>query len=72
MNATKCGVMEIGKCRTADDLVIRIGDGSVPVVEAYTYLGCHFTHDLDLKAMAKHRARIGEAYPGGITSFHLQ
>ena len=31
------------------------------MVEAYTYLGCHLTHDLDLGAMAKHRAKMGEA-----------
>ena len=61
VNATKCGVMEIGKCRTADDLVIQVEDAIVPVVEAYTYLGCHLSYDLDLKAMAKHRARIGAA-----------
>jgi hypothetical protein len=61
VNAAKCGVMEIGVHRSAEDLVIRVGEDNVPVVEAYTYLGCHFTHDLDLKAMAKHRARIGAA-----------
>ena len=61
VNASKCGVMEIGPNGTAADLVIQIGEDRVPVVEAYTYLGCHLTHDLDLGAMAKHRAKMGEA-----------
>ena len=62
VNANKCGVMEIGVQRSEEEgWRVRIGDGSIPVVKAYTYLGCHFTYDLDLKAMAKHRSKVGLA-----------
>jgi hypothetical protein len=62
VNASKCGIMEIGTPRTTkEDLNVRVGGEDVPVVEAYTYLGCQFTHDLNLKAMAQHRSRIGAA-----------
>ena len=61
VNASKCGVMQIGVDSAADDLIVQIGEDRVPVVKAYTYLGCHFTHDLDIEAMARHRAKIGSA-----------
>ena len=61
VNAGKCGVMEIGVHRSSADLVIQVRQDVVPVVEAYTYLGCHFSYDLDLEAMAKHRAKVGAA-----------
>ena len=60
VNVSKCGVMQIGD-GTTDDLDILVGGDRVPVVEAYTYLGCRFTRDLDLDEMARHRAKIGMA-----------
>ena len=61
VNHFKCGVMEIGVERRADDtsFIFLLSDAPLPIVRDYTYLGCKLTWDLDLYEMASATTAIG-------------
>ena len=58
VNAKKCGALEIG--RNEPGWTVELGGLEVPKLSEYLYLGCLFTHDLSLDAMARNRRDVGE------------
>ena len=58
-NVSKCAILEIGKELEDGSMDIKIGEEVVPVCNAYTYLGCEFTSQLDLDIMVEKRCEVG-------------